>query len=364
MKIICLGNYFSTGGAQMDVVLLAELLREQGHDSEAWFFMRTGELNTGDTPYRYFTPKKSRNPFVVLKMLYLFFMACRAYKPDVVYGFYPFSNVMGALAKTFGLCRIFVASQRNPSDTQSPVFYHLEKLLGCTKAYQANICTSQAVVDSFDTFPQSYKDKLCVAYCGVPPMAFVDAPKQECRSYFDFADDAFVIGSLGRLHKQKNIPFIVECMVALPDFILAIAGSGSDLNGIKTLVKNLAVDDRVIFVGELADEDITKFYKAVDVFAMPSLYEGFGRTLAEAMEIGVPVVCSDIPVLQEVSSGAAITLPLDQAKWVDTFKQMKDGHIDTSTLIADGKMRAKDFSLESMLKGYLDAAGVTHVTRD
>jgi glycosyltransferase involved in cell wall biosynthesis len=356
MKIICLGNYFSTGGAQMDVVLLAELLREQGHDSEAWFFMRTGELNTGDTPYRIFADKKSRNPFAILKMLYNFFKACRAYKPDIIYGFYPFSNVMGALAKTFGLCDKFVASQRNPSDTQSPVFYHFEKWLGSSSAYQANVCTSQAVVDSFDTFPNSYKKKLSVVYCGVPPLIPVNESKQECRARFGLLGDAFIIGSLGRLHRQKNIPFIVRCMVDLPDFVLAIAGSGPDLNDIKNLAKDLEVEDRVIFVGEVANEDITKFYKAADIFAMPSIYEGFGRTLAEAMEIGVPVICSDIPVLQEVSNGAAITLPLEQSKWVHALKEIKDGKIDTIKLVKSGQERAKDFSLEAMTQGYFKAA--------
>ncbi len=367
MKITCLGNYFSIGGAQMDVVLLTELLRQQGHEAEAWFFARDGDLDTGDTPFKIFADRSPRNPLGFMKMISRFCAACRRLRPDALIGFYPFSNVAGALASVFGLCGVFVASQRNPSNAQSPVFYHLEKWLGCTRAYRANICITQSLADTFYEYPQCYKDKIKIVYNGVPPMSETNALRDECRARFGFLTDAPVIGVLGRLHRQKNIAFIVRCMKDLPDHFLAIAGNGPEHENLKTLVAALGIEERVMFVGELIGEDVTKFYKAIDVFAMPSIYEGFGRTLVEAFATGAPVVCSDLPVLEEVSGGAAITLPLIEDYWVNTFRKICGGQIDTAALAAKGKRRAQDFTLEAMLAGYLEAvegkvaiAGRTH----
>ncbi len=358
MKIACLGNYFSTGGAQMDVVLWAELFRQQGYESESWFFARTGNLDTGNTPYRIFADKKSKNPFVLLKMLLNYVKACREFKPDAIISFYPFSNVVGALTNLCGLTDTFVATQRNPSNTQSPFFYHIEKILGCTKAYDTNICITQSVADSFASYPTSYKNKIKIVYNGLPPLVSTNDTKEKCRKYFGFPENTPVIGMLGRLHKQKNVGFIVRCMKNLPNHFLGIAGSGPEYKDLQILVENLEIGEQVKFVGELSGEDITKFYKGIDIFAMPSIYEGFGRTLVEALILETPVVCSDLPVLKEVSDGTAITLPLKEKAWIDMFEKINDGQIDLELMTKKGKKRAESFTLDIMIKGYLDAVGI------
>ncbi len=88
---------------------------------------------------------------------------------------------------------------------------------------------------------------------------------------------------------------------------LVIAGpmeDGEDM--LRRLAQDLGVADRVVFTGFVQDGDLPALYSGASVYACPSLYEGFGFTVLEAMACGVPVVCSKETSLPEVAGSAAL----------------------------------------------------------
>jgi len=83
-------------------------------------------------------------------------------------------------------------------------------------------------------------------------------------------------------------------------------------------MQKLGIADRVRFLDWLADDDVRLAYHVADVVAQPSLAEGFGLTVLEAMQCGTPCVVSDIPVLREVAGAAAVFVdPLNAASIAD-----------------------------------------------
>lgn len=134
--------------------------------------------------------------------------------------------------------------------------------------------------------------------------------KKEFREKYDISDDKFVFGTIGRLSKEKGTPILVDAFKRLLDFYateahLVIAGSGPLTDEIKDKVSKLGLEDQVTFTGRISDEEKIKFYSAIDVFVFPSLAEGFGIVLIEAMAMALPIIASDLQVLQEVAGSCA-----------------------------------------------------------
>jgi glycosyltransferase involved in cell wall biosynthesis len=88
---------------------------------------------------------------------------------------------------------------------------------------------------------------------------------------------------------------------------LVIAGPMEDGEEmLRRLARDLGVADRVVFTGFVDDRDLPALYSGASVYACPSLYEGFGFTVLEAMACGIPVVCSKETSLPEVAGAAAL----------------------------------------------------------
>ncbi len=99
---------------------------------------------------------------------------------------------------------------------------------------------------------------------------------------------------VGRLHQRKGVDNLLRAMPAVlervPEARLLVAGSGEREAQLKALKGELDLGDAVEFLGFVADDDLPDLYARATVFTMPSLYEGFGIVMIEAMASSVPVV--------------------------------------------------------------------------
>lgn len=121
--------------------------------------------------------------------------------------------------------------------------------------------------------------------------------KQEIREEFRKElniEDKFVIGNIGRLHEQKNQSFLIDVFYEIQkrkdNAILLIVGKGPLENELKEKVSNLGIDNKVYFLGNR--KDIERIYQGMDVFVLPSLFEGLGIVAIEAQVSGLPVIAS------------------------------------------------------------------------
>jgi glycosyltransferase involved in cell wall biosynthesis len=154
--------------------------------------------------------------------------------------------------------------------------------------------------------------------------------------------DRFVL-FLGALEPRKNVARLIEAYSALPDilqrqFSLVIAGSKGWLSEtIRDEVARRGLSGRVRFIGYVRQEDIAALYSLATVFAYPSLYEGFGLPVLEAMACGTPVLTSNVSSLPEVAGGAALLVsPTDVGDIAEGLAQMLEDTAFTAKLSARG----------------------------
>jgi glycosyltransferase involved in cell wall biosynthesis len=101
-----------------------------------------------------------------------------------------------------------------------------------------------------------------------------------------------VIGSLGRIDGQKGFDLLVDALALLPDVSAALAGDGRDRAALALRAQHHGVADRFAIAGW--QEEIGPFLRSLDVFVLPSRFEGLSLALLEAMAVGAAIVATDV----------------------------------------------------------------------
>ena len=176
--------------------------------------------------------------------------------------------------------------------------------------------------------------------------------------------------SVGAHRPHKNHEVLVRALAAVPgDAGLVIVGCPDPYfaDPLPGLIASLGLESRVTLVPEVAEEWLPAVYRAASVFAFPSLAEGYGIPVLEAMAAGVPVVMSDLRVLTEVSGSAALTVPpRDVAGWASALTAVLGDAVLRGRLTGAGHAVATASSWEhgaSALGSLLCAVAAGRVTR-
>jgi len=163
---------------------------------------------------------------------------------------------------------------------------------------------------------------------------------------------------IGKIKFKKNIHNIVRGFVEFKskyktDHKLYLAGvySGEYYEDIKKYVTEEGFGDDVIFGGFVSNDDVYRLYKNTDALVFCTLKEGFGMPVIEAMDLGIPVITSNQPPLDEVAGGAALLVDPENTDEIANamFKVATDKNLRES-LIGKGKEHAKLFSWEKHVK--------------
>lgn len=147
----------------------------------------------------------------------------------------------------------------------------------------------------------------------------------------------------------------MEARKKFPGLRLAVAGRRLWEDDVDRLRKALGLNEELLEFTGATDEEIRNLYANAKAFVFPSFLEGFGIPPLEAMAMGVPVVCADIPVLREVNADAALYAdPRSPAAIGDRIVEALCEGSGKDTLVAAGKARIRHFTRERMARGYLE----------
>lgn len=155
---------------------------------------------------------------------------------------------------------------------------------------------------------------------------------------------------VGHIEPRKNLKRIIKAFRYLQateqlSHKLVIVGVPSfDFESVVKKVDQYNLTDNIILTGYVADEDMPAVYTMADILVFPSLYEGFGVPVIEAMACGTPVITSNITALPEVAGNAAILVDPYSVEMIATgiMKLLNDKHLYTE-MVHKGLKRAKQF---------------------
>ena len=232
--------------------------------------------------------------------------------------------VFAKAAKLHGVKKVIVHS--HIASNKNSLLYRLFKMFLNTllqKYVDVYLgCSNEAITSKFT---KKIVNKSKVIYNGIEinKFKFESEYRDFIRNEYNLKDK-FVIGSLGRLDKQKNNLFMVDIIGKLSkydDIMLMIVGTGPIENVIKNKCNDLGLSDKVIFTGNQIDS--YKFYCAFDCFILPSLFEGLPVVSIEAQVNGLPVLLSDSITREACISSGTSYLDINNINvWVDNIEKL------------------------------------------
>lgn len=170
---------------------------------------------------------------------------------------------------------------------------------------------------------KEHKNDVVVINNGIQDELFIfdEKKRNELREELHI-QDKIVVGSIGRLSPQKNIPFLLDIMSKLieknRDYVLFLVGEGDESIINNYYINTKDISSNVILAGP--KKNVWDYYMAMDVFCGTSLYEGFGTTAIEAQATGVPTLLSKaFPPVVEVTSFVRRLETNDVMPWIDNI---------------------------------------------
>ena len=206
---------------------------------------------------------------------------------------------------------------------------------------------------------QINENKISVVYNGFE--------KQDQRSNIKNQSDSLKIKNkekfilfVGTIQPRKNLSVLIDAFsefaLTNKDFKLIIVGKKGWLyNDIFEKVKIMKLKDKIIFAGHVDDNELVGYYKNAFCLVLPSLYEGFGIPVLEAMSYGCPVISSFTSALPEVGGDASLYFdPKNSGDLLEKLRELKDNKELRKELILKGRQRIKNFSWEKCGRETLD----------
>lgn len=198
-------------------------------------------------------------------------------------------------------------------------------------------------------------EKITVLYSGVNERfrpIVDDGRKIEIRKKYRLGDNPLVL-AVGTVQPRKNYELLVRAFrpVAerLPHSLVIVGGKGWLTEGLSAEIDRQQLTSRVHLAGFVDDEDLPALYSTAELLAFPSLYEGFGLPLLEAMACGVPVISSNASSLPEVvrsieGEAAILISPHDEPAWTAEMLRLLTDSDARRLLVEAGLTQSKRFT--------------------
>lgn len=204
------------------------------------------------------------------------------------------------------------------------------------------ICISHATAEDLIKFVPTAKGKIAIVHLGVEenfqPLNYVKKEK--------------IILAVGTIEPRKNLQLLFKAFLKLPkklqdEYQIWIVGArgwfDSQIFGVAE-----ALGDRIKFCGFLSDRELVEAYNKATIFAFPSLYEGFGLPLLEAMACGLPIIANNVSSIPEVVGDAAMLLTNDVDRWQASLNRLLTDASLRANMRHAGLRQAKKFSWRKM----------------
>jgi glycosyltransferase involved in cell wall biosynthesis len=178
----------------------------------------------------------------------------------------------------------------------------------------------------------------------------------KCRKELDLPLDKKIILHVGSEIVRKNVESLVKAFAQMKEDAVLVRVGTKDSDEVKRLVDELGIKEKVIYRESFFPEEVAKYYSAADVYAFPSLGEGFGLPIIEAMACGCPVITTNYGAMKEVAGDGAILIdPKNIEELAESIEKLLSfNEQDRQEIIGKGLERAKNFTSENFTNQVLE----------
>ncbi|MFC1510329.1 glycosyltransferase [Candidatus Omnitrophota bacterium] len=233
------------------------------------------------------------------------------FKPDIVHSHHPFliGDLALRLSGQYNVPLIFTYHTMYEEYLHYLPFNNngAKRFIIELSAGYANLC-NQVIAPSLSVknilLDRDVQVPIVVIPTGIDLKSFSKGSGQVIRNKFNIPQNAFVLGHVGRLAKEKNLEFLTSVIITFlkekPQAHFLIVGKGPQEEMMKQHFSESGISNRVHFTGVLLNQKLIDCYHAMDVFTFTSKSETQGMVLAESMAAGIPVVGIDSPGIRDV----------------------------------------------------------------
>lgn len=301
MKILHVITDIDLGGAEKQLLNVSREQVRHNHRVEIWYLKGDGMLAADFGAIG--VPTMATGRFLNLFSLILRMRRLQMF--DVVHAHLPRAELFVAFLSIFKKNHI-VVTKHNSEKFFPKGPRKISRLLSLfvESRAQAIICISKTVYKYLDNLGEvSNKSKYSVVYYGIEENETSKSPYRSTRKYSvstgENMDGTINVICIARLTAQKNLNFLVRVFRHLPEkYQLRIFGEGDLEDSLRAQINELNLGERVHLCGKT--KSIDSELQLSDLLVLPSLYEGFGLVLLEAIQNNVPIVASNIDVIKEV----------------------------------------------------------------
>jgi glycosyltransferase involved in cell wall biosynthesis len=335
VKILFLVRQLNIGGAERQLVIVANELASRGHEVVITSFYTGGALSKQLEPGRVrLISLEKRSRWDLIKLYVKVLRVMRQERPDILHGWMHTQNVIATTVRFFyPKTKLFWCVRASNLDT---VLDRVERLLVWLQA-RLSIFADCIVVNSMAGLEDAVsrgiaREKMVFVPNGIDTNAFYpsDTERQRVRAEWGIADDCKLVGKIARFDPIKNHPLFLKAAARVaaerPNVRFVCVGHGdtSYLNQLKELTRTLGIENNVQWVQ--ARPDMRAVYNALDVFCSASSSEGFPNVIGEAMACARHCVVTDVGDSKLVVGATGITVPSDDVEALAAaLRQTLDG---------------------------------------
>ena len=206
-------------------------------------------------------------------------------------------------------------------------------------------------------FKIASKEKFSTIHSGVDPDKYfnLSVDGAAMKRSLGIPDNSFVVGTTGRLTPVKGHRYLIEAARKIVDFrsdtVFVFLGDGELFRELKNMASRLGIKENVRFLGWR--QDAAEVMSTFDLFVLPSLNEGMGRVLIEAMALGKPVVASSVGGISDLvvhGENGLLVKPADSWALANSIKFLITDSEKRKQMGGKGKRMAVNYSVDSMVQ--------------
>ncbi|MBI2042637.1 MAG: glycosyltransferase [Candidatus Nealsonbacteria bacterium] len=367
-RVLFLVTQSEMGGAQRYIFELARGLDKQKYEISVAAGEGDGELFERIAPLQVKTHqlinlKRAPNPYLLIAAVVEIRRLLKKEKPDVLFLCSTTAGLLGSIAAIFlpakVVYRIGGWAFRDPRTFwKNWLILLAEKMTAPLK--DRIIVNSEIDRNLAIKYKIAPPGKIIKIYNGIDPDSLNFLSQQEARNRLtpgvNQGVNQVVVGTVANFYKTKGLEYLIEGFarsdLAKGGSNLIIIGEGRERPKLETLIKKHKIEDKVILAGRLPDA--YKYLKAFDVFALPSLKEGFPWIILEAMAAEAPIVATKVGALPEIIDDAKegfLVEPKNSKALAEKIKWALEHQQEAKEMTARAKIKVlARFSLSKMIE--------------